>query len=466
MLVGGFIITLISWLVYFSRKNLLTAFLTFIGLSLSYIFFIYRVMFESIFAMFDIKVFMYIVFSIISVVLIKIYMDKYLQNEVGNDIRSLLFDVFPDRRLRLFVLFFMGQLVFVSDVILGMLLIYFLGKLLGVKRVLIFSVGYLSLIVNLLFDQSEMIKYIPEITNAQIQSVNLALSIFYIITMLLSFLFILNAYVFVDHKNFNKITSFVENDLVEITAIITSYVVVFLVLKMFYTLNGAQTISSLIMLIIISALSRKYKHNPDKMFSPIEKELPYIFSVLIVLFNAFFIYVLDQNIYLGTTLIFVFNSFVLQRKFQKVDHINIVEKSNDKFFQKVTLVYMIYFIIYSYVTASAINNSTFGISIVDNVSIYLNETTNLAQLIFYVIGLSPFTFTISNFISLKLSITYDYMVVLLIGSSLVKMISLFSFYVTHELLGIDDEAMRNGMLGIIAFSIIEIVVFVIIMTII
>jgi hypothetical protein len=421
-------------------------------------------MFESIFATFDIKFFMYIMFSIISVVMIKIYMDKYLQNEVGHDIRSLLFDMFPDRRLRLFVLFFMGQLVFVSDIVLGMLLLYFIGKLLGVKRVLIFSVGYLSLVVNLLFDQSVLIKYIPEITNVQIQNVNQALTIFYVITMLLSFLFILNAYVFVDHKNFNKITSFVENDLVEITSIILSYIAVFLVLEMFYTLNGTQTITSVIMLIIISALSRKYKHNPDKPFSPIEKELPYIFSVLIVIFNVIFIYILDQNIYLGASLIFIFNSFVLQRNFQKVDHINVVEKNNDKFIRKVTMVYMIYFLIYSFVTASAINNSVFGISIVDTVTIYLNEATNLAQLVFYVVGLSPFTLTVDNFINLNLSITYDYMIVLLIGSSLVKMISLFSFYVTHELLGIDDEAMRNGMLGIVAFCIIEMVIFVIIMT--
>ncbi|MGL5021606.1 MAG: hypothetical protein ACRC5R_06255 [Mycoplasmatales bacterium] len=465
MLIAGLGITFLSWIVYFVKKDLFSALLTFFTLIMVYVLLVYKVMIETFFSTNNLTAIVYSIGSVIAVIMIKNYMDKFIKNEVGYDIRTLIMSLFPNRYLRLYALFFAGQLVYVSDPIIGLLLIYFIGKMLGIKRVLIFCVGYLSLIINMLFDLIYQIKYFSEISTAQIQYATYESYIFLLATMLLSFIFIISISLFVDHKNIKDVTVVVKKDRFELIGIVIGYFVIISTSTLLFDINVAQTITSVAMLMLISTVSRMSLHNVDEALEEIEKQMPYIFSILIIFFNGVFIYILDQNLFLGLALIFSFNTFVFQRAFQKVDAINVVEKDNDNFAYKVIFVYALYLILDVFILNSAINNSAFGISIMDNIVIYLSQATNMSQIAYFIFGLSPFSFIITNFLDFNLNLSYEFTLIMIYAWTIFGSLNLFYFYIIHELLGIKDRAMKNCIIAISAFMLIEVIIMIIIVTI-
>ena len=465
MLIAGLGVTFLSWLVYFVKKDLFSALLTFFTLIMVYILFIYRVMIETIFSTNNLTSIVYSVGTVIAVIMIKNYMDKYIKNEVGYDIRTLIMSLFPNRYLRMYALFFAGQLVYVADPIIALLLIYFIGKMLGIKRILIFSVGYLSLIINMLFDLIYQVKYFSDISTAQIQYATYESYIFLLVTMLLAFIFIIVISLFVDHKNIKDVTVVVKTDRFELIGIVIGYFVIISISTLLFEINIAQTITSVAMLMLISTVSRISLHNPDEPLEVVEKQMPYIFSILIVFFNGVFIYILDQNLFLGLVLIFSFNTFVLQRSFQNVDAINVVQKDNDNFAYKVIFVYALYLILDIFILNSGINNSVFGISIIDNIAIYLSQATNMSQIAYYIFGLAPFSFVITNILDFNLNLSHEFTLVMMYALTIFGSLNLFYFYLIHELLGIKDEAMKNGIIAISAFMLIEVIIMIIILTI-
>lgn len=454
MILFSLLTMVIVSIVFFLKKSISLAMFTFMGLILFYIVVVYGVMPEVLLYNIDIKLVIEI-FTLFSFIAIcKSVMDKYLVNEVGLDLADLFISIFPDRRLKLFVVFFIGQLAFSQFLLINILIIYFIGKILRVDSILIMIVGMVSLIVNNLFDMSYMLSIQDYISSSDYLLVNNISYLFLMLIMGLVFITIFMSMLFIKGDNDDDFIDILKKDWAPWVIIIISYLVLFFSSTLFFDLNYSQFVVSLIMLGIISFSSTKLMRHNHEFMENENKKYPFIFSIMIFIVNGVIIYLANDHLIIAVLIFSVFNYMVL-KKYETYESDNILDiNMSSKFILKLAgiaiFIYSLSILIsYSNINTSSINNSMF-----DQLSVIFQTLNSALEVLIFFICIAPMCIFMPMNELVNYTSSTSFIVLIMYFSAIFTSFNIIVFYIMHDLLGVDDSQALVGYHAIMAFSII------------
>lgn len=454
MILFSLITTILVSLMFFIKKSVSWAVSTFIIMMLFYVVVLYGVMPQVIFDNINLLNILLLGSLITLIITTKYFMDRYLVNEVGLDLADLIITIFPDKRLKLFVLFFVGQLAFSDFLLINILMIYFIGKILKIDTILIMIIGMISLIINNLFDASYMLSIQEFSLNSDYLLVNDFSKVFLIVVMLLAFVSLFVSILFIKDDQEDDFITIVKKDWKPYLIIIGSYVLLFTVITLFFDPNVSQTIVSVLMLVVISIVSTQLmKHNHEFMENE-NKVYPFIFSILIFILNAILLLLANDYIIVATLIFVTANYFILQ-KYDSFESENVLGINIDSaFIYKIAALGVFYYCFTSLLTFSDINNSEINVSIFENLVNSFIALNSPIEFFVYFFSLAPLAIFLPISEIFSFTTNVDYIVMSIYFVALFSSFNIVIFYILHDLLGVEDDQALVAYHAVMAFTII------------
>lgn len=346
----------------------------------------YKVIMPVIFH-FNYMPFLSIIFILILVNVVYYYLHKYIDTEVGANVKNTLLNLFPIGEMRYLVLFFLSLVTFSPFFLIKALIIFILSKLMKLETFFSLIIIMLGTIIN------SLLQFIP-VTN-----IDLTLSLMIIVILVLIAIGYIVLILSTNYQNDYNFKTIFQQHASMIVAAMTIFSIIFILIAKQAPIYLALNIAVFAALVTISLLSNKIEYQliQDSQLV-VNNKYPYLYSIVIIMINICTIAISNffNNhqimIMVGQILfLIIFNELVFY-----LLKLPILSDANSKdYFISIKnniiigITIIIGIIIYVLIRCSMFNDSDMGTNILSNLAVIINDSDNLLSIIFNTVCAQP-----------------------------------------------------------------------------